>query len=167
MNHRALLLAGVVLCGLPGGCDWPGNPARTVPVPEPLTVMLPRTIAIQEYAGTRRFGQGGGIAGIDVRVQAKDQWGDVTKAFGRFRFEIYEYDAAARDHKGRRVALWNKDVQDPKENRLYWNKFVNTYDFPLVWTEAIGLGRKLILAAYFESDYGPRLQDERTFVAGE
>ena len=115
----AALLSAVALLtsALAAGCDalpwfsprWTSPPPVKQEVPKPIDELLPKKIIIHGWTGTRDFAEHGGIAGLDVRVQAKDGFGDHTKAFGNFRFELYHYTGGA-DNKGDRIAVWNQDV---------------------------------------------------------
>jgi len=64
-----------------------------VKLPAPLHLLLPRAISIHPFTGTRTFDKAGRVKGIDVRVEALDAYGDSTKAFGKFRFALYQHQA--------------------------------------------------------------------------
>ena len=172
----AALLSAVALLtsALAAGCDalpwfsprWTSPPPVKQEVPKPIDELLPKKIIIHGWTGTRDFAEHGGIAGLDVRVQAKDGFGDHTKAFGNFRFELYHYTGGA-DNKGDRIAVWNQDVLEVVNNRKHWDKYLPGYHFKLGWNQAIPVGRKLVLEATFDSPFTQRLTAERTFTAGE
>jgi len=169
----AALLAGTTLlgCGNEAGGVF-GTPTTApapgaVKVPAPLEVLLPKAVRIHPFTGTRVFGEAGGIAGIDLRIEAIDGYGDASKAFGRFRFELFRHQPNNPDEKGARVAVWNVSLEDVKDNRSHWNSITRTYQFKLGWGDAIPIGRKFVLLAVFESRFTPRLFDQRVFVAGQ
>lgn len=169
---RACLFAALAAAAaVIGGCEglqWPASrPARPQVVPEALEVLLPKQIRIQEFTGTREFGQAGGIKGIDVRIEAKDGYGDTTKALGMFHFELFHYKPNSPDPRGGRIAVWTVNVEDPKLNRRYWNDIHRIYQFKLGWDEPIPIGRKFVLTAAFESKFTERLFHQRAFVSGE
>ena len=152
------------------GCEWDivkmKGSAEYVPVPAPMEVMLPKTVRIHPFTGARSFGEGG-MTGMDVRIEVLDAWGDSTKAFGKFRFELYDWVNTNREHKGERLAVWNRDVEDPQVNRGHWDAIQKTYNFKLGLRNPINIGHEFVLSAYFESNYGPRLFAEKVFISGE
>lgn len=166
----ALVWAGIVL----GGCNGQGfegfwvRPAdpNTVKVPYPISLTLPKSIHIHPFTGTRTFDKEGGVRGIEVRVTPKDAWGDPTKAFGTFRFELYEYRSDDTRSRSSRKAYWNVSVADPRTNRVHWDVSL-AYKFRLRWDQGIPVGRRFVLVTTFTSPYTERLFAERQFVAGE
>ena len=166
----ALVWAGAVL----GGCngqgfeDFWGRRAdpNSVKVPYPISLMLPKSIHIHPFTGTRTFDKAGGVRGIEVRVTPRDDYGDPTKAFGTFRFELYEYRSNDAHSRGPRKAYWNVSVADREKNRIHWDVSL-TYKFRLRWDQGIPVGKRFILEVTFTSPYSERLFTERQFVAGE
>lgn len=165
-----VLILWAIACG---GCIeemkklfHPGPPRDATPVPPPLHLLLPAAIDIHPFTGTRTFDAEGGVKGIEVRVTPRDAYGDATKAFGTFRFELYEFHANRADPKGERRAFWDVSVMDPKVNRVHWDVSL-TYKFRLEWDQAIPVGRRFVLVAIFSSPFTKRLFAERKFIAGE
>lgn len=156
-----------LLIVLVGGCNGSFQPNRPAAarqnVPEPLNALLPTQIRIHPFTGTRAFSEKGDVRGLDVRIEAIDAYGDANKAFGKFRFELYQFTPNSPDPKGARVAVWNVNVEDFKTNRRHWNKVHQTYQFKLAWNRPI---LKFVLVAVFQSRFGGRLFDERVFVTG-
>jgi hypothetical protein len=153
------------------GCDNPSYTRAQVQIPKPINMLLPQQVRIHSFTGSRVFGAEGGVTGIDVRVEALDGFGDATKAFGRFRFELFHYQADSANPKGLRIAVWNSekdlDLTDVERNRQHWNSIFRTYQFKLGWTENIPIGKKFVLVTTFESPFTERLTDERVFVSGQ
>jgi len=157
-----------------GGCgrqDWSlqtkaptGEGLR--PVPSPIDLMLPKSIRIHPFTG-RMFDEAGGVSGIDVRIEAIDHYGDATKAFGNYRFEIYRFVPNSLDPKGKRLATWDEALLDPKKNLLHWDKMTRMYVFKLQWDRPIPVGQRVVLLVTFDSPFTPRLSDERQFVSGQ
>jgi len=164
-------LAAVLAAGLAAGCQMqpltPTSQQARVQIPRPINLLLPREIKLHPFTGTRTFDAAGGIRGIDVRVQALDAYGDATKAFGEFRFELFEFVPNRPDPKGNRVNLWNNDLLDPKVNLVHWDPITRTYAFKLQWFNGIPVGERFVLTVTFASPYTDRLFDERVFVSGE
>ncbi len=158
-----LLLATVIVAA--GGCTGPNGPAGSVG--PPLSLLLPKTIKIHPFTGTRTFDEKGGIKGIEVRIQLLDAYRDATKGFGDFRFELYEFRPHSQDRKGRRIAMWQETLMEPEKNLLHWDKLTRAYKFKLQWDQPISVGERFILTAVFASPYTERLFAERQFVAGQ
>jgi len=159
------------------GCDkgrWPPQtklrpaeqPEGSVKVPHPIDLLLPKSIRIHSFTGTRTFDEAGGVKGIDVRVELKDAYGEANKAFGTFRFELYEFRPNNPDPKGRLITTWEENLLEPERNVLHWN-IHRTYEFKLVWEHPIPVGRKFVLRVIFSSPFTKRLFDERVFISGQ
>lgn len=169
---------GPLACGPTetGGIDWPLGikgvrpvppGARSQKVPYPIALLLPKEIKIDSFTGERSFGSTGGVKGVDVRVQAIDHYGDVTKAFGKFRFEVYQYNQYNTDHRGARRGLWEEDLFDPKVNIEHWDNIPPGYNFRLRWDNPIPVGQQFILEVTFLCPYTDRKFAKRVFVAGQ
>ena len=172
ISAAAALIAAMAILG---GCDampWFSPKLTSEPpihekVPEPIDTLLPAEIIIQAWTGTRVFAEQGGISGIDVRIQAKDSFGEFTKAFGTFRFELYHYQPTAPDDKGERIAVWNEQVLNARQHLQHWEKFLPGYRFKLGSNQPIAIGRKFVLQVTYDSPWTGRLGDEMTFTAGD
>lgn len=144
------------------------GPARPVrEIPNPINLLLPREVRIHPFTGTRTFSDAGGINGFEVQIEAQDSYGDATKAFGQFRFELHTHTAPAPDPKGRRIAVWEVDLLTPKVNLTHWNPITRRYTFRLQWDTPIPVGRKFVLVTVFSSPFTERLFAERVFVSGQ
>ncbi len=139
----------------------------TQAVPAPIDLLLPRSIRLHPFTGTRVFSEAGGVTGIDVRIEAFDAYGDASKAFGHFRFELFAFKPNSPDPRGERLGLWNVSVDGQHSNRKHWSRITRTYQFKLGWNQPIPVGRKFVLAAAFQSPFTPRLFDQRVFVSGQ
>ena len=154
-------LGGAVVCGCDNGAS--GRPWST----DPLNLLLPRLIRIHAFTKTRTFDEAGGLKGVDVRIEAKDAYDEATKAFGKFRFELYTIQPHDPDPKRNQVMTWEEDLTSPKKNRLHWHRDHHMYIFKLIWDRPIPAGQEFVLRAVFTSPYTKRLIDERTFVSGQ
>jgi len=156
---RCLIAAALVACLT--GCDIPWRPDDVPPA------VMPAEIRLHPFTGTRQFSEAGGISGIEARVEAIDHFGDATKAFGTFRFEVYRYRPHQADPKGQRLAPWALELTDPQTNLRHWDNLSRTYKFRLVWNKPIPVGKRFVLRVVFSPLSGPRLFDERVFVSGQ
>jgi hypothetical protein len=166
----------LALCLLTAGCDGgssglpaPRPPrAGPQPVPAPINLLLPQGIQFQGFTGGPRvLDASGGAKGIEVHIAAKDAFGHAAKAFGEFRFELYDFLPSATDPKGQRLAVWDVATSDPRVNRDHWNEVHRMYEFRLGWDQTVPLGHKLVLEAVFSSPFTERLFAQHVFVAGE
>lgn len=145
------------------GCD--GQPAGRQSVPPPVDLLLPREIRIHSFTTAKVFEEDGS-KGIEVHIEARDAFGDPTKAFGDYRFELYEFRPQHPQPKGAMLASWTEKLGDPKDNALHWRRVSRTYVFNLRYDRPMPPGRKFILEATYSSPFTDRLFAEREFVAG-
>jgi len=102
-----LVVSVVVLPGFLNGCDWvrwsggrSSDVTEHVDIPAPINALLPQKIEVHPFTRIGLLSQRGDIHGIDLCVRAVDSYGDATKAFGKFRFELYQFKPASPDPKG-------------------------------------------------------------------
>jgi hypothetical protein len=134
-------------------------------VPHPINLLLPQEVAIHPF--TRLSGFGDGKGGVHARVKALDSFGTETRAFGTFRFELYEAKKQSLERRGKRLADWEINLDEPDQNLLHWDRHTRSYEFKLGWDHNLTPGRAVILTASFTSRFTPRLNDEREIIAGE
>jgi hypothetical protein len=164
------LLAGCDGAGMSGGFTAAPSSGASTPVPAPINLTLPKTVKIHEFTTTRTFDELGGIPGIDARVEALDAFGDTTKAFGDFRFELFKFKPNAPDPKGLRLGVWEEKLLDPKVNRTHWDEINRAYQFKLKCDKdcGLGVGDKYVLVVTFSSPFSNRLfSNPKIFVAGQ
>jgi len=106
-------------------------------------MFLPKAITIGFFTQTKTFETG--QAGIEVRVQPVDQFGDPTKAVGSYRIEIFQYLLRTTDPKGPRLGHWYVSVLDVESNRRYYDPIDRSYVFPLLWDGGSGKGAQFII----------------------
>lgn len=168
----ALLIPALLGCDSGGKGNWSfGSKAppsdRPQSIPEPIHLLLPASIRLHPFTGTRTFDESSGIRGVDVRIEAMDRLGDATKAFGEFRFEMYQFVPNSQNPKGDLIATWVEDVFPPRKNLLHWDKITRTYEFKLQWDKPIPVGKRFVLLATFNSPFTERMYAERVFVSGQ
>ena len=160
-----LLIAALITAT---GCDirTKGNDTSTAEdIPAPINLLLPKTIVVHPFTQTNTFEQG--TFGLHVRVQAKDYYGDPTKAFGDFRFELYDFRPQHQGKRGRKITQWEVAISRPKANLLHWDRHTRSYEFKLSIDKPVQEGNRLVLVVVFTSRFTPRLVAEREIVAGE
>ena len=160
-----LTIALVVLACAIGSSGCAYSPARDIP--SPINMLLPKTIAIHDFTGQRVFDEEGGVKGMDVRIEVKDSFNDPAEAFGKFRFEMYDFRPQNADPRGELLSSWDVNLSEPKDNIVHWDNITRAYQFKLHWSKPVPVGRRFILAVVFESPYSPRLFAQREFVSGQ
>jgi len=164
---RWSLVIAVLSGGAIGGCNFFGRPSPGGQVPEPINTMLPKTVRLSPFTGTKTFSEAGGVRGIDVSLQAIDSYGDPTKAFGNFRFELYEFRPNNQDPRGDQVGVWEEDLLKPERNLLHWDNIAWAYKFKLKWRRSLPVGQKYVLVVVFTSPFTERKFAQREFVSGD
>jgi hypothetical protein len=174
------LLAGWALAALTflgSGCDGNANtawlPTKGGPqpgeqhVPAPIDLLLPATLDIHPFTQTATFPAGD--MGLHARVQTRDSFGDPTKAFGDFRFEMFLVLPDQPGQRGPRVAQWEVSIADPEQNLLHWDRHTRSYEFKLggLSPGRLRTGTRLLLVATFSSRFTNRITAEREIIAGD
>jgi hypothetical protein len=158
----------VLLAGCETGSILPtkGNPATHVEnIPPPINLLLPKTLTIHPFTQTEAFSDTTG--GVHARIQARDSFGDSTKAFGTVRFELYQFLEQNQRRHGPRVGQWEISIAQPRANLTHWNRHFRSYEFKLACDKPLPTGRRFVLVATFTSPFTPRLSAQREIVAGE
>ena len=156
----------VVLALIPAGCRPKGDAQQVhTIVPAPINLLLPKSVEIHPFTQVGSFRQGG--QGLHARIRAVDTYGDSTKAFGHFRFELYQVRPQHPDGRGERLGQWEISVAEPQQNLVHWDRHTRSYEFKLGWKQSPAPGEKLLLVTYFSSAFTPRLTTERELIAGE
>ncbi len=161
------ILFAAVLVAPAAGCRPKGwqEPKLKGEIPPPINLLLPKTMDIHPFTQTGTFDKGG--SGLHARIQARDAYGDPTKAFGDFRFELYEFRPLHQNHKGARLGRWEVKLSQPEQNMKHWDRLTRSYKFKLRWDQRLPTGRRVILVAVFTSRFTPRITAEREIIAGE
>ena len=166
-----LVLAACLLAS--AGCisavDFKGgnaSPARHSgqEVPYPVSLQLPKTLQFHPFTQTASFGDSGW--GVLVRLQALDHYGDTTKAYGDFRFDLYTYKAYQTDHKGEKLATWESALSEGDVNQKHWKRHFSAYEFTLGGLAPMTPGQKYVLVVTFTSSFKHRLRGETVVTAG-
>lgn len=159
-----LLLSALAIT--PCGCvrSKGGISAEKPPVPPPLGQYLPRALKIHSFTQLGNLEDRG--FGVEAYAQAIDAWGEPTKAFGNFRFELYEFRRFHHERKGKPVETWDIHIGRPKENRSFWDHHTRSYRFMLGMKRTIAPGRKMVLKVTYADPFVERLSTEAAIVSG-
>ncbi len=165
------ILLSVLVASAGLGCDngsrifKGGQPSHVEQIPAPIDLLLPKTLEIHPFTQTASFDDSPG--GIHARIQARDAFGDPTKAFGTMRFELYDFKTQNQNQRGARLGQWEISIAQPDRNLTHWNRHFRSYEFKLGSNIAFATGKQMILVATFISPFTPRLSTERRIIAGE
>ena len=100
-------------------------------------------------------------SGIDVAVELLDQFGDPIKAVGKFRFEIFRYQGAFNDVRGRRFeqnGIQEIDLTSADLNNKHWDRITRNYRFHLNVPELQTQQGRIVLQVTFTREHY-RMQD--------
>lgn len=167
MAHRVKLLSYCVLAA--GGMFWSGcngSADSGVDFGVPSNAFKVTKIRFQRSFCRIQTSEAPSAAGypegIEVRVQLKDQFDDPIKALGMFRFEIYRYQPAVSDPRGKRFKMdgvQNIILSDVPENQKHWDNITCSYHMKLAFPPEAGKDKKIVLQATFTMNSGYRLRD--------
>ncbi len=166
LTQFALTLAG--LSGLLLACAT--TPVRDVMTPagqESLSLLLPEQIEIVEpFTRASRFRDGESGDGIELLLRAVNSFGNPgLMIVGDVRIELYQYVPASADHKGARIDGWDIPLRTESDQRDYWNRLTQMYEFHLqVNAASLPSSGRFILQATYLSPLDERLTDEMVLV---
>ena len=160
----AWLLAGVLAPG--AGCER-GRVSDTTEGPtteELVSYYSPQSIKILPFTKPCSFDEDVVPDGLCVSLHTLDAAGDPVKAYGTFLFELYAYRPGTSDHRGELLHTWTQPVNNPKDQKQYWEKPTKTYEFQLSWEgQPLEPQKKYILTATLQAPGAKRLFDEYEF----
>ncbi|MBT7170420.1 MAG: hypothetical protein HN909_01485, partial [Phycisphaerales bacterium] len=93
-------------------------------------------------------------------------YGDTTKAYGDFRFDLYTFQAYKSERKGEKLASWESSLSEGDVNQKHWKRHFSAYEFTLGGLGPMTPGQKYVLVATFTSSYKHRLHGETILTAG-
>lgn len=124
----------------------------------------PAQIQILPFTKVRSFDDDVVPDGLAVSLRPLDGAGDPVKAYGSFLFELYAYQPATADHRGKRLQRWTQSIRTPEDQRTFWERVTSTYEFQLSWEgNPLPNNKKYLLTASFEAPGAKRLFDEYEF----
>ena len=161
--ERALIVLAAVAVTIPGlGC----TPCRVSQTRQGLTMeelvsfYSPKKIKILEFTRPKSFDGDLYPDGIEVSLRMLDGAGDSVKAFGDFRFELYEHRDASGNNRGDIVRYWTQTLATMKDQKDFWERVTMTYQFPLDWEgDPIAPQRTYVLEVIYSAEGGERLFD--------
>lgn len=167
--RTALLVLSAALLGLAGGCDdiqLKGGREPDAAFERATTwPFIPVVMRVHPFTAIE-FPEGEGEATLEARVEMLDRLGDVTKAVGDFRFELYrmtrdEFDTPA---EGELLYRWSAGMTTLDQNRQHWDSITRTYLFRLKMDSVPRISGRLLLVVHF-TDPGSRHMQAQAVVA--
>ncbi len=99
---------------------------------------------------------------IETCVQLKDQFGDPMKALGVFRFEIFRYQPAVSDPRGKRFdveGVQPVELDKVDKNQQHWDSITRSYRMDLKFPPQAAQAKKIVLQVTFTMEPEYRLRD--------
>ncbi len=157
-----VMMVGALGSAMLAGCDSFGMDGRgdLVAQEDAVKLLLPRRIKIEPFTRVKSFDEDEIPDGIEVRLRPLDRFGDPIKIVGALHFELYTYRKAAADRKGEQLQFWQVSISTPQDQRRYWDRTSQMYEFPLAWEGIPPPTDQCVLLVTYESPWTERLEDE-------
>lgn len=99
--------------------------------------------------------------GFEVLIQPLDSFKDPTKLAGTLLFELYTHRKASGDRKGQRLGVWEVPIATTGDQKRYWNRTTQMYEFELEMNTAIlPPANRYVMLVTYNSPWGKRVQSE-------
>lgn len=128
-----------------------------------LALSLPSRIEIVDpFTRIKNLSGGDDPDGVEVLVQAVGAMDNAGLLLvGSVRVELFEYMPGSADQTGRRLEQWGIDLATDRQQRTYWNRLTQMYEFRLgADLRNIPKSEAYVLRVTFMSPLGQRLDDE-------
>ncbi len=161
MTYKACLrMVGGAMVAVLAGCK--SAPKVAPEKADMLSLLMPRQIRIQPFTKIKSFDADQVPDGILLVLRPTDEFGDPIKIVGHLYFELYAYKKASAERKGERIEFWERTLATAQDQKLYWDRTAQMYEFPLAWTRGAppSPDHKYILTATYRSPADETLQDE-------
>lgn len=124
-----------LLCAIaPTGCSHSAGSDGTEPTVEDLRKLTqPQQLVVLPFTKPKSFDDDAIPDGVEATVRVTDVMNDPVKAWGTFRFELFERRPASGDPRGTRLQNWSKAIGTVEDQKNYWDRVTQTYRFPLGW----------------------------------
>lgn len=158
---------GLLIClSLSAGCQK-GQEMNIAKLPPDRAEMagyyLPSQIEILPFTKPGSFDAKGLPDGISAVVRPADVLGDPVKAYGTMRFELYSYVPTSALHKGEQLMVWTQTLNTPADQRKYWDRVTQSYQFQLAWRQLLQPNKRYVLEVTYENPAGTRLINDYEF----
>jgi hypothetical protein len=135
---------------------------------EMVAMVLPSSIEIVgPFTRVSDFDDKPGPDGIEVVVRAVNPLGNPgVMIVGDVRAELYEFIPASAEHKGRRLEHWDIALRTAEDQRRYWNRLTQMYEFRLgLNLEQLVLAERYVVFLTYNSPLGEHISAEHVMDA--
>lgn len=153
------MLMGPALSGCAVQKPLPEDEARR----NMIGLLMPERIQIVEpFTRVHAVDDEGRPTSVELFVQGINRLDDPGLMIaGHVRVELYEFQPASGQPRGKLLEHWNIDLSNVKQQRLFWNRITQMYEFRLgVDPDRIPRAEKYVLSVTYGSPLGDRLTDE-------
>jgi hypothetical protein len=160
---RSLIITLVTTLTLTSGCEQRRNclDADDPELAAWLQYVMPKRIRILEWTKPISLGSDGRADALEVIVEARDAFDDLTQVFGTFHFDLQNRPISGPI--ATRVAFWPVDLKSEKAMRMYRDRLSRFYHFPLELERKPLPAGRYILSVWLHLPGGQRLYDEYEF----
>jgi len=165
-STRCLVVIG--LCG--AGCLPTARNTDIDARYDAVSLAMPSRIEIvAPFTRIKCLSDGNEPDGIEVLLQARNEMGNPgLMVVGTVRIELFEFQPGTADCKGQRLERWNIELRTEADQRRYWNRLTQMYEFRLgVDLSAIPRAGKYVLLGTYLSPFGEHITDELVLLNRE
>ena len=133
-----------------------------------LAMVLPSQIeVVGPFTRVSDFDGKAGVDGIEVVARGVNSMGNAgVMLVGDVRVELYAFVPASADHKGRRLEHWNVALRTAEDQRRYWNRLTQMYEFRLgLNLQQLFLAERYVLLLTYTSPLGEHISAEHVMDA--
>lgn len=130
---------------------------------EMLALLMPARIEIvKPFTRVKSFDNDDTPDGIELLLQAVNPLGNPGLMIaGNVRVELFEFVQASADHTGRRLEHWEIELKTAKQQKTYWNRLTQMYEFRLgIDTSKIPLADEYVVVVTYGTPLGEYLTDD-------
>ncbi len=162
MSHAQLTFIAVSLLLTLVGCTATPLATKDDPQQHMLTLLMPSKIEIvAPFTRVKSFDDDATPDGIELLLQAVNSLDGPGMLVGRVHVDLLEYVPASGDTGGRRVDYWDVDLSTIEEQRKYWNRATQMYEFRLqVNPSVVPAKDRFVLQVTYTSPLGEHLTDQ-------
>jgi hypothetical protein len=124
---------------------------------------LPTQVEILPFTKVGSFDAKGLPDGINAVVRPVDVMGDPAKAYGTMRFELFAYEPDSGLNRGEQLMVWTQSLNTPADQKKYWDRVTQSYQFQLAWRQALTPNKKYVLEVVYENPASVRLTNDYVF----
>ncbi|MCK4658488.1 MAG: hypothetical protein KAV82_03110 [Phycisphaerae bacterium] len=162
MSFLPLRGLGVVVLLLAGGCSRTPVDISDTATRQQLSLLMPTKVNIvRPFTRFNGFDNENRPDGIELLVRPINSLGDPVNIAGQIIVELYEFRQASGDSKGSKYKQWDIALVSERDQRMYWNRTTNMYEFHLQFeTASLPPSRKYVLQVTYNTPLSEHMVDE-------